>query len=274
MPESLALVVENDLSTRKLLEAVMARSGYEVDGIANGLDALVLLSSIDYSLIVLDLFLPGATGDEVLQWLSNERPAAIERSIVLSAAPLNLIEQVRAAYPKAKVIRKPFELQQLVDIADGTARHQTDDSPADRFLRRSVVAGAKAGLVVRKNGSDLSLFHKFGYAPNVAEQWFPLSPREEFPLCQCVREGRPQWLASLGAVEPEFPDLSGVWRENQSRALAAVPLLHKGEILGAAGWSFRDPQPFDEREQLEFMAIAADVAAAMAAMQPGHPVLA
>ena len=268
MSSSLALVVENDLSTRKLLEVVLTRSGYEVDAVANGLDALVLLSSTEYSLIVLDLFLPGATGDQVLEWMDKERPMTVERAAVLSAAPLKHIEEIRALYPALRVVRKPFELRELIEIAEET-RHQQINGPNDHFARRSIMAGAKAGLIVRKNGSDLSLIHKFGYAPNVAEQWFPLPAAAPVPLCKCVRDGRPQWLTSLLPAVPEFPHLTDVWRAHQSRALASVPLILDGEVVGAAGWTFRDPQPFDESEQQAFMAIAADAAAALDTLQSG-----
>ena len=266
---SLALVVENDPSTRKLLEVVLGRYGFEVDAVANGSDALVLLGSIDYDIAVLDLFIPGASGEDILDWLRKERAEAIARCVVLSSAPLKHLEEVRQWYPSATVMRKPFELHELIEVANAFRRDRPDppDAPADRFARRSVVAGAKAGVIVRMRGSDVSLIHKFGYAPNVVEQWFPLSAAEPIPLCQCLREGRPQWLASLAAAVPDYPQLENVWRANQSRALATVPLIRDGVVVGAAGWSFREPQSFDEREQRAFIEIAGDAAAALDAMQ-------
>ncbi len=261
---SLALVVENDPSTRKLLDVVLSRFGFEVDAVANGSDALVLLGAIEYDMIVLDLFIPGASGDDILDWLHKERPEVIGRCLVLSSAPLRHLEEVRQWYPRARVMRKPFELHELIEVANAIRRDRPDpaNAPADRFARRSVVAGAKSGVIVRMRGTDVALIHKFGYAPNEAERWFPMSASAPFPLCQCLRDGRPQWLASLAAAAPEFPHLESAWRANHSRALATVPLIRDGVVVGAAGWTFREPQSFDEREQRAFIEIA-DAAAAV-----------
>ena len=266
---SLAFVVENDPSTRKLLEVVLGRFDFEVDAVANGSDALVLLGSIDYDLTVLDLFIPGASGEDILDWLRKERPGAIERRVVLSSAPPKRLEEIKQWYPRATVMRKPFELHELIEVAKTLRRGRPGaaDGITDRFARRSVVAGAKSGVIVRMRGTDVALIQKFGYAPNEAERWFPMSTSSPFPLCQCLRDGRPQWLASLAAAEPEFPHLASAWRAHQSRALATVPLIRNGVVLGAAGWTFREPQSFDEREQRAFLEIANEAAAELEAMQ-------
>lgn len=269
---SLALVVENDESTRKLLDVVLTRNGYEVDGVVNGIDALVLLGAIDYDMIVLDLFVPGASGAEVLSWLQSRRAGAVERTVVVSSAPKKYLEEIQERFPSARVLRKPFELHELIEAANAAHRDRAEVfvSATDRFARRSIVAGAKAGLIVRKRGGEISLVHEFGYPAHLVKQWFPLSADSALPLCTCVREGRSQWLASTAAVAPQFPHLASVWQTNQSRALATVPLIRDETVVGAAGWSFREPRAFDEREQREFTAIALDAAAVLESTQPGE----
>jgi len=257
---SLALVVEKDDSTRKLLVVVLSRFGYEVDAVVNGKDALVLLASIDYDLMVFDLMIPGASGEDLLDWLVQHRPAAIERAMVLSSVPRLQLEQVRDWYPKARVIRKPFELHELIDFANAVRREDPERSisTTGQFARRSIIAGAKTGLLVRRDGSDVSLIHQFGYDPRTLEPWFPLSTGAPVPLCKCLRDGRAQWLASLAVAVPEFPHLAQIWQSNESHALATVPLIRDGQVVGAAGWSFREPRAFDEQEQRAFTAIAED----------------
>ncbi len=266
---SLALVVENDDSTRKLLAVVLSRFGYEVDAVVNGKDALVLLGSIDYDLMVFDLMVPGASGEELLDWLQQNRPEAIERTMVLSSVTRLHLEQVRDWYPTARVIRKPFELHELIEFANAVRRDRpgASISTAGQFARRSIMAGAKAGLLVRKIGSDVSLIHQFGYDASTLQPWFPLSASAPIPLCKCLRDGRAQWLASLAAAVPEFPHLAQIWQANHSHALATVPLIRDGQVVGAAGWSFREPQTFDELEQRAFTAIAEDASPLLDAMQ-------
>ena len=264
----LALVVENDTGTRKLLDVLLTRLGCEVDVVSNGLDALLLLDSIDYDFTLLDLYIPGASGAEILEWMRTKRPAALERAIVISSAPPAHMIRVQNAYPPLRAIRKPFELAELVS-AVGAVRQTRERtmSALDDFSRRSIVAGAKSGVLVRRNGAQISLVHNFGYAGQSIEKWFPMSPDDPVPLCTCIRDGRPRWLATLTSAAAEFPQIVAALHQNQSLALASVPIVRGGEVIGAAGWTFREPHLFDDSEQHAFLAIAADAVATLEASQ-------
>lgn len=259
----LALVVENDAGTRKLLDVLLTRFGCEVDVVANGLDALLLLDAIDYDLAVLDLFIPGASGAQILEWMRTVRPAALERAIVLSSATPAHMARVQEAYPPVRTIRKPFELSQIMAALEAVkqTREQSVVSALDDFSRRSIVAGAKSGILVRRDEAHISLVHKFGYGGQAIEKWFPLSPNEPLPLCTCIRDGQPRWLASLTSAAAEFPHIVPTLQQHQSLALASVPIIRDGEVIGAAGWTFREPHLFDATEQQAFLTIAADAVA-------------
>lgn len=260
----LALVVENDPGTRKLLDVLLTRFGCEVDVVANGHDALQLLGAIDYDLVLVDLLIPGASGLQILEWLRAERAGSLDRTIALSSSSPKRLSEVQETYPEVRIIRKPFELQDVIDAAQIARRDErTDLSVLTQFARRSITAGAKAGILVRKDGSEISLVHEFGYGQAAMRRWFPMSPNDPFPLTMSVRDGHPRWLASLAMAAPDFPSLAPLWQENQSRALASVPLVRNGVIIGAAGWSFRETHPFDEKEQRAFTAIAEDAIAAI-----------
>jgi hypothetical protein len=47
-------------------------------------------------------------------------------------------------------------------------------------------------------------------------------------------------------------------------ALGAVPLMRGGAVIGAAGWSFREPRLFSEPEQQAFLGIAHEIAESLA----------
>ncbi len=81
-----------------------------------------------------------------------------------------------------------------------------------------------------------------------------------YPICMAIRHARPVWLASLSGAQAEYPLLAPIWQSNQSRALAIAPVLREGTIVGAAGWTFREPQRFTESEQRAWMAIAGTAA--------------
>ncbi len=264
----LALVVENDSGTRKLLDVLLTRLGCEVDVVANGLDALLLLDSIDYDVAVLDLYIPGASGAEILEWMRTGRPAALERAIVISSATPVHMARVQNAYPPVRTIRKPFELGEIVLALDAVKQtRERTPSPLDDFSRRSIVAGAKSGILVRRDEAHISLVHKFGYGGQAVEKWFPMSPNDPLPLCTCMRDGQPRWLASLTSAAAEFPLIVPTLQQHQSHALASVPIVRGGEVIGAAGWTFREPHLFDATEQQAFLTIAADAVAMLDAIQ-------
>lgn len=261
----LALVVENDTGTRKLLDVLLSRHGCDVDVAVNGLDALLLLERIDYDLTIFDLLIPGAGGVELLDWLRVNRPASLPRAALLSSAPPAQFRSVQDAFAEVRMIRKPFELRDIIELAERALRtpHEASLDPVRDFTRRSISAGAKAGVLVRNSGGELSLVHQFGYQEATIAAWFPLAANDPFPLCRCVSDARPLWFASLTEAAAEFPQLLPYCQQNDSFALASVPLVRDGEVIGAAGWAFREPHLFDEREQRAFLTIAAAAAAAL-----------
>lgn len=257
----LALVVENDGGTRKLLDVLLTRLGFEVDAVAASSEALMFMRAVRYDVVFVDLLLPGASGADVLSWIHGNRPQDLTRAVVLSGAPEPILREIREEFPRVRVFRKPFELSDIIDIANA-ARPSFEDPARDalqQFARCSVSAGAKAGVLVRTCGGHIERVHDFGYADGFVQTWFPMRVEEPFPLCMSMRDGQPRWL---GSVMEAMPDLAAVWQQNQTRAAATVPVIRDGMVIGAAGWTFLQPRRFDDDERRTFTAIAADATAA------------
>jgi GAF domain-containing protein len=217
---------------------------------------------------VVDLINPGASGTDIVDWLRMHRPDAVARTAMLSSAPPSIADRIREAHPALRLIRKPFELTDILEFVESTrGREHAPIAATTQFSRRSITAGAKSGLLVRRDGAQLELVHRFGYGPQV-ETWFPLPASEPYPLCNCVTDGSARWIASPVAAAEHYPHLLPLWRENQSCALASVPVVRNGVVIGAAGWTFREPQAFDESEQRAFTAIAAEAASALESTGP------
>jgi CheY-like chemotaxis protein len=254
----LALVIESDGGTRRLLDVLLSRLGLEVDLVASGTDALLLLERVEYDLIFTDLRIPGRSGMEILEWMARERPESLERTIALSSGPPLQLDEVRQRWPSARAIRKPFELNEITEAA-ARASARPPRPPAtipEEFTRRSVRAGAKAGVVLQGGGPHLQAILSFGYTPAQIEAFMPLMIDSPFPICAAARHRRAVWMASLALASNDYPALVPVWKKNESRALAAVPLVRDGELLGVIGWAFREPRLFSEPEQQTFLAIA------------------
>jgi len=260
----LLLVVENDSSTRRLLDIFLRRASFEVDGVARGTDALTLLEHVDYAAVVLDLLIPGRTGRDVLDELAAHRPALLERIVVVSSATELQLRDVRGRYPSVGIVRKPFDLDELLAVIRARLASAPAPGPTDalqQFIRRSVIAGAKSGIVARHGGDALELVSRYGYAPGVAEQYFPIPADAHYPIAAAARHGRSVWISALNeSTATEYPLLVSIWRERRSYALAVVPIFEGGRVAGVAGWSFAEPRVFQVDEQATLSSIAAEAA--------------
>jgi CheY-like chemotaxis protein len=108
------LLVEDDDIIRRAIEMVLEWEGYQVDCATNGQEALDHLRAGHHpSLIVLDVMMPVLDGEQFrLQQLRDPAMADIP-VIVVSAA--SFAESVNAV----RHIRKPFEVQELLDAIHG-----------------------------------------------------------------------------------------------------------------------------------------------------------
>jgi len=256
--QPLALVLENDAGTRKLLDILLARIGFQSDVASDGSDALTLLQHVEYDAIFLDLFVPGVSGAEVVAWIARERPHLLSRITVLSSAPPIQLQRLQESWPVIRVMRKPFELGEITAAAQAATEigpRETRSSATQAFIRHSIRSGAKAGIVVKRDGALVQAVLAFGYAPNVVESFFPVSLDAPVPICLAIRQAKPVWLTSLRTASAEYPELAALFQQNQSRALGAVPIVRNGRIVGAAGWTFREPLLHLEREQQAFASI-------------------
>ena len=257
----LALAIENDAGTRKLLDVLLTRSGVEVDLAPSGNDALILLENAEYDLVLVDLMLPGTNGMQVLEWIARERPQTLTKSVVLSSAPEWQLQRVRDQWPQVRIIRKPFDLGEVIETAQRITTDHEERVPsfAETFCRRSVRMGARAGLIVAKANAQVDAVHSFGYAPGEVASYFPVPLESAIPLCAAIRNAAPVWLASVSLAVADYPLLKPGFTRNESRAIAVVPLLRSENVIGAVGWSFREPRQFTEGDQQAFLAIAASL---------------
>ena len=61
------LVAEDDADINRLLVRILEKEGYEVTPAFSGSEARLLLKAAKFDLLVLDLMLPGATGEELIE---------------------------------------------------------------------------------------------------------------------------------------------------------------------------------------------------------------
>lgn len=119
-PARRALVVEDDQAINRLLVDALVDEGFEVRTAVSGIAALEILGSWVPDLILLDLMLPDMDGRAFRSaQLSLESPAASVPVVLVTGAhdPTTLAEELSAA----ALLRKPFDLDDLVELAERLA---------------------------------------------------------------------------------------------------------------------------------------------------------
>lgn len=119
------LVVDDDLSIRVLLDAVLKRMEFDVMLASDGRRALELTGRYDFDLILLDLLMPIMDGYEVLEHIEAKSPPHI---IVFTGS-----EERTRQIPRDKIceaILKPFDLEHFTSTVARCleAQHTSDES--------------------------------------------------------------------------------------------------------------------------------------------------
>jgi DNA-binding response OmpR family regulator len=105
------LIVEDDARMANLLARALRESGYAVDVVADGNDAIFQASSGSYDLVVLDVLLPGKDGFAVCDEL---RAAGVSTPILILSARSEIADRVHGLELGADdYLPKPFAVQEL-----------------------------------------------------------------------------------------------------------------------------------------------------------------
>lgn len=121
-------VIEDDLPIGNLLEEVLTKAGYIVRRAYSGTEALYLLEREKPDLALLDLMLPGLSGEEVLPHLSGI-------PVIVLTAKAGVEDKVKLLLGgAADYLTKPFEIPELLARIQVRLRErQTPRSPVLRW---------------------------------------------------------------------------------------------------------------------------------------------
>lgn len=106
------LVVEDEPDLRRTLTRALADEHFAVDSSGDGDDALFRALHVDYDAIVLDLMLPGRSGEEVLEAI--RQAGRTTPVIVLTAKDLGSDRVANLNRGADDYLTKPFLLEELV----------------------------------------------------------------------------------------------------------------------------------------------------------------
>ncbi|HME69421.1 MAG TPA: sigma-54 dependent transcriptional regulator [Myxococcota bacterium] len=116
------LVVDDDHAMGKMVVDRLLRRGYEAVGRNAGEEALALLLSEEFDVVVTDVRMPGMTGLDLCTRIVSHRP---DLPVVVITAFGSLDTAIAAIRAGAHdFVHKPFEIEELILRIEGAARHR------------------------------------------------------------------------------------------------------------------------------------------------------
>lgn len=102
------LIIDDDVHINDMLDNILTQAGYKVYHAYSGTEALLFLSNCKPDLILLDLMLPGLSGEEVLSQIVNI-------PVIVMSAKADVKDKVALLLNgAADYITKPFEIDELL----------------------------------------------------------------------------------------------------------------------------------------------------------------
>ncbi|MGR1254163.1 osmolarity response regulator transcription factor OmpR [Aeromonas veronii] len=131
------LVVDDDLKLRSLLERYLTDQGFVVRGVANGEQADRLLTRENFSLMVLDLMLPGEDGLSICRRL---REAGNQIPVLMLTAKGDEVDRIVGLEMGADdYLPKPFNPRELLARIRAVLRRHTVELPGAPSAAEKVV---------------------------------------------------------------------------------------------------------------------------------------
>lgn len=147
------LIVEDDTDINNLISKALTKSGYECQQAFSGTEGLLYAKSDQFSLMVMDLMLPGMNGEELLKKLREFSSMPV---IVLSAKD-SLDSKIELLTAGAEdYMTKPFELDELIArVGVQLRRFSKQEAAAKQLTHKSLILSLE-DMTAAIMGEDLS----------------------------------------------------------------------------------------------------------------------
>ena len=146
------LIVEDEKAINDLIKRSLTLVGHECGQVFNGLDAIELISSRPFDLVILDIMLPGASGYEVIREIKDT-------PVIFLTAKAKLEDRLTGLRIGADdYIVKPFEMLELIERVNAVLRRtkaepatfEFDDISVDLIGKRVTKAGSEVSLTAKE----------------------------------------------------------------------------------------------------------------------------
>lgn len=128
------LIIDDTKNIRVLLQKVLQLEGFEVETASNGTEGLDMIHERDYSLIFMDIKLPGISGTEILRTIreeGNNTPTIIMTAYATIKNAVDCIQLGAITY-----IQKPFTADRILNTMRQFNIYPEDASPKEPFAEQ------------------------------------------------------------------------------------------------------------------------------------------
>jgi len=150
------LIVEDDAAINELLKEILHKEGYETAQAYSGTEAKLFMDSSEskrLSLIIMDLMLPGLTGEELLPLMKMKLDIPV---LVLSAKDSVQDKTTLLRAGADDYMTKPFAGEELLARVEVLLRRGTENVSSQKLTYKDIQLDKNA-RVVTKEGVSLNL---------------------------------------------------------------------------------------------------------------------
>ena len=151
------LVVEDDVDINNLLCKILTKQGYNVRSAYSGSEAKMCLEHYDFQLILLDLMLPGITGEELISDIREIKTMPI---IVISAKPGQDTKIDVLKLGADDFVSKPFDVKEVLARVEAQLRRYmifSDSKKKQKILTYHDIVLNQETIEVTLKGQDINL---------------------------------------------------------------------------------------------------------------------
>ncbi|MGD6803834.1 response regulator transcription factor [Rossellomorea aquimaris] len=150
------LIIEDDEDINRLLCNIVSKSGYSPKPAYSGTEAMIYLDSGKWDMVLIDLMLPGLSGEEILKKVTNES----NLPVIIISAKVETQSKISALRAGADdYITKPFDIEEVSARIDSCLRRYRDLSGlvnTNQLTHKDIVLDMDAKIVT-VNGTQLKL---------------------------------------------------------------------------------------------------------------------
>lgn len=151
------LIVEDDNNINKLVATLMKKSGYEVVQAFSGTEAMIYLQSNNFHLVLMDLMLPGMSGEELIKNIRKNKTMPV---MVISAKLDKEVKLELFRLGADDYITKPFDIEELSARIEANIRRYMEfnnNAPVEQILTYKDIILNKETKEVKVNDITLNL---------------------------------------------------------------------------------------------------------------------